>query len=69
MSPTRTKTANFNAYHPWGSSAYCVDVRYFNKVLKTFDGDDYDVCVMAAKAWALIQGFTHYTQGGERGEL
>ena len=63
------KTVTLNAYHPWGSSATAIDLEYRNKTIKHFEGHDYDTLYKMAKAWALVQGFTHYAHSGTRGTL
>jgi hypothetical protein len=63
------KTVTLSAYHPWGSSAYCLDLYYRHDVIKAFEGHHYDTLYKMAKAWALINGFTHYRQGGVKGKL
>jgi hypothetical protein len=63
------KTIKLRSYHPWGTNAYAVDMFYRRDLIKTFEGHDYDALLATAKAWALIQGFTHYAHSGERGTL
>jgi hypothetical protein len=63
----KTVTAVF--YHPWGSSAYCIDLWYYEKKLRTFEGHDLDELRALAKAWAIIKGFTHMKQDKARWKL
>lgn len=63
------KTVTLSSYHPWGSSAYCIDLFYRNNVIKSFEGHDYDTLKQMANAWALINGFTHARNGGARWKL
>jgi hypothetical protein len=63
------KTVTFQAYNPWGSRAYCFDLWYRGYQIKRFEGHDYDELEAMAEAWAIINGFTHYTNSGRRGKL
>jgi hypothetical protein len=63
------KTVTLSTYHPWGSSGYAFDLFYRNKLIKTFEGHEYDTLYKMAKAWALVQGFTHYRHSGTMGAL
>jgi hypothetical protein len=64
------KTVSFYIYRPWGTRrGYTVDLHYGRDRVSDFEGDDLDALLTTAKAWALIQGFTHYKQQGERHKL
>jgi hypothetical protein len=63
------KTITISAYHPWGASHYRIELIYRHDVIKTFESHDYDTLVATAKAWAIINGYTHWANSGTRGKL
>jgi hypothetical protein len=66
---TKTVTAAF--YRAWGShNSKHIDL-YYRKgdPIKSFDGHDLDELRALARAWAIINGFTHMAQGGSRWKL
>ena len=64
------KTISFYIYRPWGTRrGYCVDLHYGRDSVADFEGEDLDHLLTMAKAWALIQGFTHYKQDGLKVKL
>ena len=66
----KTVTAVF--YRTWGSfNVKRIDLYYGNKPdpIKSFDGHDLDELRALAKAWAIINGFTHMKQDKARWKL
>lgn len=67
---TKTVTAVF--VRTWGShNSKHIDLYYgHNKdPIKSFDGHDHDELRALANAWAIINGFTHMKQSGQRWKL
>ncbi len=56
----KQKTATIRTNHIFGTkNAYCSDVIYRGKLLKTFSGDTAQNLTNTARAWAHDFGFTH----------
>lgn len=63
------KTVTLSAYHPWGSNAYYIECWYRDKMLRSFEGHEYQALLELAKAWSIINGFTHWRNSGTKGKL
>lgn len=64
------KTVTLSAYHPWGTAkSYCVECWYRFNLLRTFEGDDFNELMNMAKAWAIINGYTHLNHRNVRSKL
>lgn len=63
------KTITLSLYHPWGTTAYCVECWYRSTLLRSFEGHEHKALLELAKAWAIINGYTHAMHRNVRSKL